>query len=380
MKQALVNCRVFDGDSIHDDRTVLVANGVVSAVIADGEAFGDATAIDLHGHLLAPGLVDIQVNGGGGVLFNDDPAPGTLRTMIDAHRAFGTTAFLPTLISDTVDVIERGIDAVAAAMHDNLPGVIGIHIEGPHLNAQYRGVHDAATFRALDEAAIALLSSLGTGCTLVTIAPETVPAAKIRRLVDNGVIVFGGHSGASYEDVRAALDAGLSGFTHLFNAMTPLTGREPGMVGAAIDDDDSYFGIIADGFHVHPASLRLALKAKPCGKALLVTDAMPSVGSTDKSFVLMGETIVAEGGRCMTADGTLAGADIGMLDAVRYAIENCGVDLCEALRMASRYPASAIGLGDTLGSIRPGYAANLIELDDELDVVRSWIDGDMREY
>jgi len=378
MKQALVNGRIFDGDRFLEGHSVIIDDGSILGIV-DGEIV-DADFVDLGGHLLAPGLVDIQVNGGGGVLFNDAPTVDTLRTMAGAHRAFGTTAFLPTLISDDADVIERGIAAVRDAIEEGVPGIVGIHVEGPHLNPQFRGVHDATKFRPLDEAALELLSSLGTGCTLVTLAPETVPGQTIRSLVENGVVVFGGHSGASYEEVKTALDNGLSGFTHLFNAMTPWTSRAPGMVGAALEDANSYFGIIADGFHLHPASLRLAIRTKARGKAILVTDAMPSVGSSDKSFVLKGETIRSEGGRCVTADGTLAGADIGMTDAVRYAVAHGGVDTGEALRMASRYAASATGLDDTLGSIKPGYSANLVELDDDFNVVRNWIAGDMVTY
>lgn len=374
MKQVFVNGRIFDGDRVITGQDLVIDDGRVVELAAEGQAW-DAPLVDLEGHLLAPGLVDIQVNGGGGVLFNDAPDVDTLRTMIAAHRAFGTTAFLPTLISDDADVIERGIAAVREAIAEGVPGVVGIHIEGPHLNPDYRGVHDGTKIRALDEAALDLLSSLKTGRTLVTIAPETVPSESIHKLVDKGVIVFGGHSGASYEEVKTALDGGLSGFTHLFNAMTQWTSRAPGMVGAALEDRDSYFGIIADGFHVHPATLRLAIRAKATGKAVLVTDAMPSVGAVNKSFILKGETITADAGRCVTAGGTLAGSNIGMIEAVRYTAAHAGVDVYEALRMASRYPANAIGLGDALGSIKPGYAADMIELDDDLNVVRNWIGG-----
>lgn len=379
MKQVLVNGRIFDGDRVIEGRDLVIADGKVVELVAEGGSW-DVPLIDLEGRLVAPGLVDIQVNGGGGVLFNDAPDVETLHTMIAAHRAFGTTAFLPTLISDDADVIESGIAAVRQALAEGVPGVVGIHIEGPHLNRNYCGVHDATKIRPLDEAAMELLMSLHVGRTLVTIAPEKASGHAIRRLVESGVIVFGGHSGASYEEVKTALDAGLSGFTHLFNAMSPWQHRAPGMVGAALEDEDSYFGIIADGFHLHPATLRLAVKTKATGKALLVTDAMPSVGATEKSFVLNGETIVAEAGRCVTSGGTLAGADIGMIEAVRYTAAHGGVDVYEALRMGSRYPAHAIGLGDTLGSIRPGFAADLVELDDEFNVVRSWIGGDAVEY
>lgn len=241
-------------------------------------------------------------------------------------------------------------------------------------------MHDAAKIRAIDDQTLALFTSLPGGCTLVTVAPERLCTDTIASLSRKGVIVFAGHSAASYEETCQALGAGLRGFTHLFNAMTPLQSRSPGMVGAALADQDSFFGIIADGHHVHPASLRVAIAAKPVGKAILVSDAMPTVGTRDKSFILNGKTIHVENGRCVTADGTLAGSDLGMIEAVRNVIRFGGVDQLEALRMASAYPAHAIRLEDELGYIRPGYRANLIELDPKLKVVRSWIDGDLLEY
>jgi len=380
-RQLLTNGRIFDGDKLHEQAALIIDGEAIAGIVPAADAPADAdVVIDLGGRLLAPGLVDIQVNGGGGVLFNDDPSLGALQTIAAAHRPFGTTVLLPTLITDSVEVMQRGIDAVAMAIEQGVPGIVGIHLEGPHLSSTYHGVHDVARMRPLDEDALKLLCSLKTGRTLVTLAPETVPAGSIESLRDAGVVVFGGHSAASYEETRAALDAGLGGFTHLFNAMTPLKSRAPGMVGAALEDERSYFGIIADGYHVHPATLRLAVRVKTTGKAVLVTDAMPSVGSNEKSFKLYGETIHAAGGRCLTADGTLAGSDIGLIEAVRNMRRFGGVDRFEALRMASRYPAESIGLGDSYGKLQPGYRANLIELDDDLKLVGSWIAGERVEY
>ena len=379
-RKLLTNCSLFDGESVHEGRAVLIDAGRIAAIVAEDEIEDEVDTLDLGGHLLAPGLIDLQVNGGGGVLFNDAPTVDALETIVAAHRPFGTTACLPTLISDNPDIMRLGIKAVADALQSPIPAVIGIHLEGPHLNPLYRGVHDATRMRALDDAGLALLCSLQSGRTLVTLAPELVPAEMIRRLSDAGVIVFGGHSAASYEETQAALAAGLSGFTHLFNAMTPLTSRAPGMVGAALDDENSYVSIIADGYHVHPASLRIAVRSKVTGKVCLVTDAMPTVGSPDKQFTLNGVAVSASSGRCVTTDGTLAGSDIGMIDAVRNSIRFGGVDRFEALRMASAYPATAVGIDKLIGYIRQGYRADLIELDDELNVIRSWVAGDMEAY
>ncbi len=379
-RQLLINGKLFDGEAVYDDRAVLIDNGRIAEIVAAGHEPQDVSVVDIGGHLLAPGLVDLQVNGGGGVLFNDTPSAEALLTMLAAHRAFGTTACLPTLISDNAEAMQQGINAVAECIAGACPGVIGIHLEGPHLNTDYRGVHDAKQMRPLDDKAKALLCSLESGRTLITLAPETVPVETIRQLSESGVIVFGGHSAATYDETQAALGAGLSGFTHLFNAMTPLTSRAPGMVGAALDDAGSYVGIIADGHHIHPATVRIAIRAKARGKMCLVTDAMPTVGSADNTFMLHGEKITATGGRCITTDGRLAGSDIGMIDAVRNVVRFGGVDLYEALRMASAYPAAALGMDDRLGYLRPGYRADLIELDDDLNVVRSWVQGDRETH
>lgn len=376
MTQRITNCRLFDGEQVLDDSDVVFAGGVVTDVVATSDANASGCELhDLGGNLLAPGLIDLQVNGGGGVLFNDAPTVASLRAIAAAHRSFGTTAFLPTLITDSDTVMGEAVAAVAEAMRERVPGIIGIHLEGPYLNPRYKGVHDAARMRDFDAGSMARITSLSEGCTLLTVAPEMVPVENIAQLKEKGVVVFGGHSAATYEETRRALDAGLSGFTHLFNAMSPLTSREPGMVGAALEDKDSFVGIIADGYHVHPATFGVTVAAKQTGKTVLVTDAMPSVGSETKSFDLFGATIRAEGGRCVTADGTLAGSDIGLITAVKNACRFAGIDQFEALRMASTYAADAIGLADHMGYIRPGYRANFIELDASMQVRRSWIDG-----
>jgi N-acetylglucosamine-6-phosphate deacetylase len=381
MKQRLGNCRLFDGERVHTGRDVLVEDGLVTAVIAAADkADGDYELLDLAGNLLAPGLIDLQVNGGGGILFNDAPTTDSLRTIGTAHRRFGTTSFLPTIITDSDEVMAQAMAALSTALDERLPGVLGIHLEGPYLNPQYKGVHDAARMRKIDDAAISRITSLRAGKTLLTLAPETVDANVITALSQQGVLVFAGHSAASYEQTRAALAAGLHGFTHLFNAMTPMQSRAPGMVGAALEDKDSYAGIIADGYHVHPAMFSIAVAAKAKGKMLLVTDAMPTVGADIDSFDLFGVEVRAEGGRCVTAEGTLAGADIGMITAVSNASRFAGIDITEALRMASTYVAEALGLSAELGYIRPGYRANLIELDESMQVRRSWIDGDLQQY
>jgi len=380
MNSALINGRVFDGQVLHDGMAVVLEDGRVSALLPDND-IPDTVDVswDLEGRILAPGLIDIQVNGGGGIMFNETPTVETIRRIGAAHRRFGTTGFLPTLISTDIDTMRQAIEAVGQAIAMGVPGVLGIHLEGPYLNAKKRGIHNADRFRPIDEAAISLLTSLASGCTLVTIAPELTSPAIISRLTAAGVLVFGGHSAASYQQTREGLQAGLRGFTHLFNAMSPFESREPGMVGAALEDRNSWFGIIADGQHVHPATFAVAIAAKRKGYAVLVTDAMASVGSDVRKFTFDGDKIEAVDGSCRKQTGELAGSDLDMISAVRNAARFAGIEALEALRMASSYPAAALGLESHLGFIRPGYTASFIELDDELNLYRSWIDGEVNE-
>jgi N-acetylglucosamine-6-phosphate deacetylase len=330
---------------------------------------------DLQGGTLIPGFIDLQVNGGGGVLFNDAPSVDTLLAIGAAHRQFGTTGFLPTVVSDDFAVMQRAIGAVEQAIREAVPGVLGIHLEGPYLNVKHKGIHDARKFRQLDQDGLALLTSLTAGKTVVTLAPELTTPDKIRALAERGVIVCGGHSGADYDQARVALAAGMSGFTHLYNAMTPLQSRQPGMVGAALDDDESWFGIIADGYHIHPASFRVAVAAKRTGRAVLITDAMPTVGSPLTAFTFGGETITLDNGKLTNAAGTLAGSNLDMLTAVNNAARFARIDWWEAVRMATMYPARALELDHELGAIRQGYRASLLALDHQRHIRASWIDG-----
>ena len=378
MLQAIVNGCIFDGESVHEHKAVLIEGEHIVAVVDPEQVPADIGAsYDLEGGTLIPGFIDLQVNGGGGVLFTAAPTVDSLRTIGAAHRQYGTTGFLPTLISTRFDVMREAVSAVAEAIAIGTPGVLGLHLEGPFLSPERKGVHDAGKFCQLDQTGLDILTSLQVGSTVVTLAPELTSPQMISRLVEEGVIVCGGHSGATYAQTRDALAQGLSGFTHLYNAMTPLQSREPGMVGAALEDDDSWFGIIADGHHIHPAAFSVAVAAKKRGGALLVTDAMPTVGSPDTSFILDGKTIVASEGRVTNAEGTLAGSDLNMLLAVNNAAKFARLDWFEAVRMASLYPARALGLERELGAIRPGFRASLLALDSAHRIRASWINGAM---
>ena len=374
MTQALVNGRVLVDGAFVSGKAVVIDPGRITAIIPKDEVEAGANRIDLAGRMLVPGFIDTQVNGGGDRLFNDDPSIETIAAIGAAHRQFGTTGFLPTLISDDADKIGAALEAVRQAIAQGVPGVLGVHIEGPFLNLARKGIHDAAKIRTITDAEIDLLSGPTGGKTIVTLAPETVEPAVIRRLSDAGVIVSAGHTDASAATIAEALRNGLRGFTHLFNAMSQLMPREPGVVGAALYNENSWCGIIVDGHHVDPLVLKLALRATPLRRFMLVTDAMPSVGGR-KNFVLNGEPITVADDKCTNAQGTLAGSDLDMASAVRNSVDLLGLDLPDALAMAAAHPAAFLGLDDNFGRIAPGFHANLALLNDDMKVAETWIDG-----
>jgi N-acetylglucosamine-6-phosphate deacetylase len=371
---ALCPSRVLTPSGFEEGRCLLIEDGRIVDLVPLGDCPADASRELLEGDLV-PGFIDLQVNGGGGVLFNDQPTIEGIAAIGRAHRAFGTTGFLPTLITDDLPVLDRAMRAVEDAIAKGVPGVLGIHIEGPFINSEKRGIHDPRKIREINDSAVELLASLSNGVTLVTLAPELAPAGVIASLVARGVVVAAGHTGASYEQVRRSLDDGVSGFTHLFNAMTQLTGRAPGAVGAALESESAWCSLIIDGFHVHPASLRIALAAKGADQLVLVTDAMPTVGSEETHFLLGDRPIQVNDGRLTGDDGTLAGSNLDMATAVINAAKALQVDQAAAIRMASLNPARALGLQQTTAAIRPGLSADLALLSSDGRVQRTWIAG-----
>lgn len=370
----LTNCRALTPEGLLDDAVISVRDGVI-AEISQGTAPSGPSVTDLDGRLLLPGFIDIQVNGGGGILFNDTPTVEGIEHIGRAHARFGTTGFLPTLISDELDVVAQALAATREAIEGNIPGVLGVHIEGPFLNHGRRGVHDERRLKRLTEKIVERLEPIDNGVTLLTLAPEAVEPDTIRMLATRGFIVCIGHSDATYEQTRRALDQGVRGFTHLFNAMSQFNNREPGVVGAALDDDDSYCGIIVDGHHVSEVALRIAIRCKPPGKLMLVSDSMPSVGSDLRTFSLQGRSVTVEDGVCRDDDGTLAGTHLDMAAAVRNVMRLGGVGFSDAVRMASRNPAMFLGCDARRGAIAEGLAADVVAVDDALNVVASWIGG-----
>ncbi|WP_156367729.1 N-acetylglucosamine-6-phosphate deacetylase [Brevundimonas sp. Leaf363] len=373
MMQALVNGRIVVDGELREGLSVVLDGDRIAAVTNAPPL--DAEVYDLEGRVLAPGYIDVQVNGGGGVLFNDDPSVETVATIAAAHRRFGTTGLLPTLISDDLDVIAAAIAATDAAIKAGVPGILGVHIEGPFLNMDRRGVHDATKIRRLDDAALGVLSSARHGRTLVTLAPETTTPEMTRALAARGVRICAGHTDADYETLKAAFSNGVTGVTHLFNAMSPMTSRAPGAVGAALENQDAWCGIIPDGWHVDPAVLRIALACRPHDRFMLVTDAMPGVGSPEDHFMLQGRRVTVADGQARLPDGSLAGSDLDMAGAVRNAVAWLNLTLPQAVEMASASPAAFLGLEAQTGRIAPGLRADLVELNSDLSVRRSWIAG-----
>lgn len=377
---ALTGAEIFDGENWYANSALVVDGGRVKIIVGNSDLPSGLRQVVLKGGKLVPGFIDIQVNGGGGVLLNDGPSVEVIRTICDAHFAFGTTALLPTLITDTPQITAAALAAGKAAAKEKVTGFIGLHIEGPHLSITHKGTHDPKLIRPMDDAdLLALIEAVQEmPVLLTTVAPETVPVHKIRAMADAGLVVSLGHSGASYEVAMAAKDAGATMVTHLFNAMSQLGHRSPGVVGAVLQSGELSAGLIADGFHVDKASMAIALRAKQGpSKIFLVTDAMSTIGTDITSFTLNGRKITRAGGRLTLEDGTLAGADLDMISAVRFVHRELGLPLDEALRMASLYPAASIRIDHHYGRLGPGYVANIVHLDDTLDVNHVWIDGDM---
>ena len=375
MKLRVANGGIIVGRTVFQAATIDVAEGRIAAI--DPAVSGRAD-IDLDGGWLVPGFIDTQVNGGGGVLFNDEISVEGIAAIGAAHARFGTTAFLPTLISDSPDHVAAALDAADAAIAAGVPGVVGVHIEGPFINPARRGIHEADHIRQLDPAMIRLLTRPRAGRVVLTVAPERVGLAQIRALAARGVIVCAGHSNATYDEVHAAIDAGLAGFTHLFNAMSPLTHRAPGVAGAALDAPDCWCGLIVDNAHLHPATVRIAIKVKGPDRIMLVTDAMPSVGTDAASFVLQGKKIEVRNGVCTYEDGTLAGSDLDMATAFRNTAAITGLGPVDVVRMSSEAPAAFLGLSATHGTLAIGRRADWVVLDRELRPRGIWIGGECR--
>lgn len=374
---------LFNGERFLRDHSVIISKGKIVDVIPTTALDSTIPCTVLATGTLAPGFVDLQVNGGGGVMLNNTPTVEGVRCITEAHRSKGTTTILPTLISDSPENQLRGINAVREARASGNQGVLGVHLEGPFFNPEKRGAHNGKMIRKPEQDDIDLLCSLMSEpefITLVTLAPEQALPSQLRTLTKAGIIVCAGHTNASYAQIQDAVNDGLSGFTHLFNAMRGSTAREPGVVGAALAHTNTWAGIIADGHHVHPQNIRLAHRTKAAGKLVLVSDAMATVGCDQSVFELYGEHIKEDRGRLVNKEGKLAGSAIGLIDAVKYTTQTVKIPLEECLRMASLYPATAIGMEAQLGKLDTGFRADMVHFDPQFKVLNSWLAGRQQSH
>ncbi|MDB5563098.1 MAG: N-acetylglucosamine-6-phosphate deacetylase [Hyphomicrobiales bacterium] len=377
---AYTGARIFDGAQWHDDSALLVEAGIITAIVAIDAVPADTIPIRLAGGILASGFIDLQVNGGGGALLNERPDLDGIRTICDAHLPFGTTALLPTLVTDTPEITARAIAAGQQAAARNLRGFLGLHLEGPHLSVARKGAHDPALIRPMTDVDLAnLIAARKTLPNLLTtVAAETVTPAQIAQLTAAGIVVSIGHSNAGFAQANAAAAAGASMATHLFNAMSQIGNREPGVVGAVLATGQLSAGLIADGIHVDPATIGIALRAKlGPGRIFLVTDAMSPTGTDMKDFMLNGRRVHRSEGALRLGDGTLAGADLTMIEAISYMHGTIGLPLNEALRMATLYPAQAMGIAARYGHLGQGAVANIVHLSSALGIEASWISGEL---
>lgn len=375
MKKALINAEILTGHSWQDELALLIDGERIAGLCREADCPAGYECENYDGYRLLPGFIDTQVNGGGGVMLNDATCLEDIATIAAAHRKFGTTAMLPTLITDSWEKMERIAALIREAIAQNMPGILGIHFEGPYLNPARKGVHDEAYFRDIDDRFVDLVTAGDLGTVLVTLAPEKTPLELIRELTGKGVHVSAGHSTASYEEMQAAIEAGLSGVTHLYNAMPPMESRAPGLIGAALTYPDVYCGIINDGHHVHPATLKATLAVKGLNHMMLVTDAMSTIGTAEIHLTLGDTDITLKDGRLTTKDGTLAGSALDMAAAVRNAVTLLDLPLEEAIVMATSSPAAFLGLEKTHGQIAAGMRADIVAVNEDMTVVKSWISG-----
>jgi N-acetylglucosamine-6-phosphate deacetylase len=375
MRKVFFGARLFDGERMVDDVALVIEDGAIVALTPVAQRPRDGIAHDLGGGVLAPGLIDWQVNGGGGVLFNADPTVATVAAIVAAHRSDGATSLLPTIITDSPQKLAAALKAAAEAQKV-VPGALGIHVEGPFIDVRRKGAHPAAFIRTMLASDADQLIAAKAGVMVVTLAPAAVANDLIARLSQSGIVVSIGHAEASAEEAQGAFKAGARAVTHLYNAMSQLGHRQPGLVGAALADPSVFCGFIADGHHVHEAAARAAFNAKGLDRLTLISDAMPPAAGGPKTFYLEGRRVTQVGARLTLDDGTLAGAAITLMDAVRYVTRMLGINLADALRMATLTPARLLRVEDRIGRLRPGLRADLVHILDDLSVNGTWIGGE----
>jgi len=374
MKKALLGSQIFCGERFYDHHALLIDGNSIIEIVDEKNIPNAFNKIELDQGILAPGFIDLQVNGGGGILFNNSPTKESLNTIINAHQFFGTTSIMPTVISDSIKVLTKCTRAVTQEIKKN-SALLGIHIEGPFFSLKYRGVHQKKYISKLSSEYLDLFSSLKEFPVILTLAPECISIKDLNHLASLGLKIMAGHTDASYDELEQAAKNNLNGFTHLFNAMSQMSARKPGAVGAALDFDNLYASIIVDLHHVHHSLIKLAYQKKPIGKLFFISDSMATINHGEPTFELYDEVVSEQNGRITNAEGKLAGSSITQIDAVKNAYQKCNIPLDHALAMASRYPAEFIGVDRYLGSLKPNYRADLVHFDSNFKVNNVWISG-----
>ncbi|MDE1332454.1 N-acetylglucosamine-6-phosphate deacetylase [Vibrio aestuarianus] len=371
---ALTNCKIYTGSNVLVDHAVIIKNELIEAVCPLADLPQDITTQDLKGANVSPGFIDLQLNGCGGVMLNDEVTADTMQTMHKANLKSGCTSFLPTLITSSDEDMRQAIAAAREYQTKYKNQSLGLHLEGPYLNVMKKGIHSVDFIRPSDDSMINMMCENSDVIAKVTLAPEHNNPQHIERLAKAGIVVSIGHTNATYTEARNSFESGITFATHLFNAMTPMVGREPGVVGAIYDTPDVYAGIIADGFHVDYANIRIAHKIKG-EKLVLVTDATAPAGANMDYFIFVGKKVYYRDGKCVDENGTLGGSALTMIEAVQNTVEHVGIALDEALRMATLYPAKAIGVDNKLGRIKKGMVANLAVFDRDFNVQATVVNG-----
>ncbi|OAN18515.1 N-acetylglucosamine-6-phosphate deacetylase [Photobacterium jeanii] len=375
---ALTNCRIFTGSDVLNNHAVIVDGVNIHAVCLEADLPQDIKTVDLNGANLTPGFIDLQLNGCGGVMFNDEINADAIHTMHRANLKSGCTSFLPTLITSSDEDMKAAIAAERDYQSKYNNHSLGLHLEGPYLNVMKKGIHSVDHIRRSDDEMIKTICENADVVTKVTLAPEQNPQEHIEQLVEAGIVVSAGHTNATYVEARRGFAAGITFATHLFNAMTPIAGREPGMVGAIYDTPEVYTGIIADGFHVDYANIRMAHRMKG-EKLVLVTDATAPAGADMDHFIFVGKKVYYRDGKCVDENGTLGGSALTMIEAVQNSVEHAGIALDEAIRMATLYPARAISVDNKLGAIKKGMVANLTVFDRDFNVRATVVNGEYEQ-
>jgi N-acetylglucosamine-6-phosphate deacetylase len=374
MKQALIGAQLFSGKEFFDNRALLIDGENIIDIINEHNIPNNFETQKLNGGILSPGFIDLQVNGGGGKLFNNSPDKQSLNTIIEAHQHFGTTSIMPTVISDSLNVLKRCTTTISEVIENN-KSLLGVHIEGPFFNVKYRGVHQKQYINTINSDYLNLFESLKDFPVMLTLAPECISTKQLKHLKSLGFKILAGHTDASYDQLEEAIKYGLDGFTHLFNAMGQISAREPGVVGSALAFDNAAASIIVDLHHVHPSLIQMAYKQKPQGKLFFVSDSMATIHHGEPSFELYDEVVSESNGRIINSEGKLAGSSITQIDAIKNAYQSCNIPLNDAIAMVTRYPAEYLGVANYLGSLKSGYRADLTHFDLDFQVHNVWVAG-----